>query len=189
MSDYRTWVKIPLFLSSYFPLWLIFFGSLFLDPRYGILEKPIKENPIVIGAAIAFGTIMATSIIVVLLILYDTRKQNNTRPIVVKERHDMTGEYILYAVTYIIPFLVNDFLEYSRIFALVVMMTTVGALYIRANLFHINPVLNLFQYKLYKISDYDNNNYIILSRRGAIQKQDTLYANKMNNNIYLDIEH
>jgi len=190
MSEPRTWVKIPLFLSSYFPLWLIFFATLIFNEKYQLLNqfyaKSEEQNMTVIYAAILLGLIIIVSMVVVGLLAWGSKKGNNPKPITVKEREDFTGEYMLYIVTYVIPFLTDDFLEPSRIFALGILMTTIGVLYIRANLFHVNPTLNLFGYKLYKILDVDNNKLLVLSKQGGIRNNSELLANRMAQSIYVD---
>ncbi|SRR5579884_97028 len=190
MAEPRAWVKVPLFLSSFFPLWLIFFVTLIFNEKYQLVNQiflePAKRNTTVIYAAIFFGLIMIVSMTIVGLLVWQTRKGNNPKPITVKEREDFTGEYMFYIVTYVIPFLVDDFLEPSKILALTILMTTIGVLYIRANLFHVNPTLNLFGYKLYKILDEDDNKYLLLSKQSGISSDSELLANAMGINTYVD---
>lgn len=187
MSEPRTWVKIPLFLSSYFPLWLIFLGYLFLDPKYEIFTKPIKENYFVITAVIVLLTIMIGSIVITRLLIWNVSKGNNPRPVIIKEKENLTSEYMLYVVTYVIPFLIDNFLDYSKLFALIVMMSTIGTLYIRGNMIHINPALNLFGYRLYKIKDDSDNKLLLLTKQSSIS-HDEIFVNSMNQNIYVEIE-
>lgn len=184
MSESRKWIKIPLFLSSYFPLWLIFLGTLFLDPRYEILTKPPAENQLVVAAAITFAVIIAASLGILRAQLLQTEKGNNPRPIAIKDKEDITSGYILYIATYVIPFVADNFLEPYRIYMLIVMMATIGALYIRGNLFHINPTLNMFGYRLYKVQDVHDNKLLILSRRDELD--DSIEGNILSNTIFID---
>lgn len=189
MVESRTWVKIPLFLSSYFPLWLIFLGFLVIDDtKYHLFTKPIAENQVVFWSVVGFSLLVTLPPLIVYLALWTTKKENNSFPISVKFKEDSTNEYVIYVVTYIIPFMVDNFLEPARIFALVVMMVTIGALYIRTNYFHINPILNLFGYKLYKIFDESNNKYLLLSKRGKIKNSQKINATALNLNIYVESE-
>lgn len=192
MVEPRSWVKVPLFLSSYFPLWLIFFVTLILNQNYLLIDQiraePQERNDVVIAAAIIIGLIMLISITIAALVIWQSKRGNNPKPITVKERENFTAEYMLYVVTYVIPFLTDDFLEPSRLAALAILMTTIGVLYIRANLFHVNPTLNLFGYKLYKILDDENNHYLLLSKKGGIGRNSELRANNVSRGIYVDVE-
>lgn len=184
MSETRSWIKIPLFLSSYFPLWLIFLGVLFIDPKYQILVKPPAENQLVVGAAITFAIMIIASLSILRAQLLQVERGNNPRPITIKDKEDITSGYILYIATYVVPFVSDNFLEYHRIYMLVVMMATIGAMYIRGNLFHINPALNLFGYRLYKVQDTHDNKLLILSRRDEIE--DSVDGNILSNTIFID---
>lgn len=188
MSDLRVWVKIPLFLSSYIPLWLIFMGFILIDNDYGFWTKSMEENLLVNLATWILGAIIVGSISVVALLLWHTKKGKDARPIVIKEKEEATSDYLFYVVSYIIPFVTDNFLDYAQLYALGVMMVTIGALYIRSNLFHVNPTLNAFGYMLYKVSDFDNNKYSLLSKKDTIKKNDTISANNINQVIYLDVE-
>jgi hypothetical protein len=159
---------------------------LFLDPQYQLLSKPVEDNMLVIGAAITFAVIVVGSMTIMRLQLFAVERTNNPRPIVIKDKEDVTSGYLLYIATYVIPFVADNFLEIHRIYMLIVMMATIGALYIRGNLFHINPALNVFGYRLYKIQDIHDNKILILSRRDEVKE--TVKANPLSKSIFLDIE-
>lgn len=187
MSDLRIWVKVALFLSSYIPLWIIFAGFLVVDTKYGFWTLAPKDNLLVVSAFVILLSVILGSLAIVGFLIWNTKRGKDPKPIIVKEKEEATSDYLLYVVSYMIPFVVENFLDYPRLYALTVMMITIGVLYIRANLFHVNPTLNAFGYMLYKVSDFDNNKYSLLSKKTSIKKNDSIDVNSINQVIYLDV--
>jgi len=186
MAEPKLWVKISLFLSSYFPLWVIFLVSLLLKDYPKNIEALVNKNIQVLVPAEVLISIMVISILLLWYYLRLTVKGNNPKLLFVKGKEDLTSEYMLYVVTYIIPFLVDNFLELSKTISLSILMITIGALYIRANLFHVNPTLNLFGYRLYKLSDISDNKIILLSKQSTIRNNSELKVNSLSGNIYIE---
>ena len=186
MAITRSWVKISLFLSSFFPLWPIFLGLLVINPVYEFFTKPYTENLLVVISVSIFFTIFCTSIIVTILLLKVVKSAKRPLKTTIKQRENLTGEYVLYVVTYIIPFLLDDFLEPHKIFGLAVLLTTVGILYIRANLFHINPLFTMVGYRLYYITNETEKRIHILSKR-VLYEKDELSINEIEQGFYVDV--
>lgn len=188
MAEPRLWIKIQLFLSSYFPLWIIFLVTLLLKDYPKSINALVNGNIEVLLPTVILTSIIAISMGLVLIYLRLTVKGTNPPTLFVKGKEDMTSEYMLYVVTYIIPFLADNFLELSKMISLFILMFTIGALYIRANLFHVNPMLNIFGYRLYKISDENDNKLILLSKQSTIKKNSELKANSLSGNIYVELD-
>ena len=185
MTITRSWVKSSLFLSSYFPLWLIFLGLIIINPNYEIFTKPYSENLLAVTSASVFFVILIISIVVTSILLKVVK--NTERPIktIIKNRENLTGEYVLYVVTYIIPFLVNDFLAPERLFGLSVLLITIGILYVRANLLHINPLFTMLGYRLYYITNDDDKKIHVLSKQ-VLYEHDELNINEIEHGFYVD---
>lgn len=166
MVELQPWIKIPLFLSSYAPLWLIFLISLFVNDDYST-QFNFANFPSSLSdySLIVFSIVIIVPILILVGILRTTKSGNNPEYITIKEKENSTSEYAFYVMTYIIPFVVNDFLNLQSIVTLVIMMVTIGSIYIQSNMFQLNPVLTLLNYKLYKISDTNNNKYTVLSKK------------------------
>ena len=186
MVELRTWIKIPLFLSSYSPLWLIFLISLFVndDYRKGFDFYNYLPTSLSDYASIIFLGLIIVPLLILLLVLYNTKKGTNPEYIIIKEKENSTSEYALYAITYIIPFVANKFLELQNIIALIIMMVTIGSIYIQANMFHLNPVLTILKYKLYKISDNNNNKYTVLTKQ-ELKDGEKISAIRLTQRIFL----
>src|SRR5215469_9391357 len=136
MTEPRLWIKISLFLSSYFPLWLIFLITLLVKDYPKNVEALVNQNFDILLPTVTLILIIIVPMFFVWYYLRLTIKGTGSHRLFVKGKEDMTSEYMLYVVTYIIPFLADNFLELYKMISLSVLMFTIGALYIRANLFH-----------------------------------------------------
>ena len=89
LTELRTWIKIPLFLSSYLPLWLIFLFSLFLSDNFKYLNLLSNHQFFTIVedyALIAFSLLIAIPFIILIVILYITKNGNNPSYLVIDIR-------------------------------------------------------------------------------------------------------
>ena len=161
--------RFLLFLSSYFPLALIFF-VLFVG----------KELWIAIGF-IVIGLVGLIGMVIFL------RIANRFGPIKVKasglQRRD--GEAMSYIVSYIIPFLAIPFSGWEQGVALTIFFIVLGVLYVNSNMVHINPMLNLSGYHIYEITLEDGEIHSLISRR-RIMRGETLSVIKVGEDILLE---
>lgn len=105
----------------------------------------------------------------------------------VESKEDLTGEYMLYVITYIFPFMTAAAFTVLGIIALVGALTIIGLLYIRANLFHVNPALLLiYNYRLYKIVDDKRNVRHLLSKNESLLNGARVYLLSLNDVLYVE---
>lgn len=161
--------RLLLFLSSYFPLSLIFFITLVREHRY------------VASSILAVGT---GGLLWMLLYL---RKAQSLSAVRVKiagfQRRD--AEAMAYIVTYIIPFLVIPLHEWKEGLSLSIFFVVLGILYVNSNMIHINPMLNLFGYHLYEITTEDGSVHSLLARR-SIRHRETVNVVTLGDEIFLE---
>lgn len=161
--------RLLLFLSSYFPLSLIFFVILVHEHRN-----------------IASG-ILAVGVGGLLWMLLYLRKAQALGGVQVKiaafQRRD--AEAMAYIVTYIIPFLVIPFHGWKEGIALAIFFVVLGILYVNSNMIHINPMLNLFGYHLYEITAEDGGVHSLLARR-TIRHRESVTVVKLGDEILLE---
>lgn len=198
MAEYRLWIKISLFLSSYLPLWLIFFFSLFINDNYrnqmlnsyncisNLSDYTTIFNCMTPStyALFSFLILIIAPLAVLVFIIYGVNRDNNPDYITIKEKENSTSEYALYAVSYIIPFVANEILNLQNVVILLIMMSTIGSIYIQSNMFYLNPILNLFRYKLYKISDNKNDKYTILTKH-ELKNGEKIMVNELAQKIFI----
>jgi hypothetical protein len=161
--------RILLFLSSYFPLSVIFFFLLLS-----------KHRPLAI-AILGVGGLGLVGISVYFRL---ARRINPTRiTVAAVQRRD--AEAMSYIVSYVIPFLAIPFQGVEEAISLGVFFLVIGILYVNSNLIHINPMLNLSGYHLYEISVESGATYSLITHREVIRGE-TLSAVKASNGIFLE---
>lgn len=150
--------KVLLFLSSYLPLWIVLIivngrqlGWLVLAP---------------IGALI--GGVIG------LIALFKWVRSESAVPLVIGavERNDI--ENVTYVVTYLFPFVGNYLTDQTTAAGLAILFVFVMAVYVRADLIHINPVLTLLGWHIYRIESVDGNELILMSDQKGVKRGSTL---------------
>lgn len=164
--------RLLLFLSSYFPLSLIFFFVLFSEHRY------------------VAGGILICGVVGLLWMLLYLRMVQHLSGIQVRvaglQRRD--AEAMAYIVTYIIPFLAIPFGGWKEGMALSIFFVVIGILYVNSNMIHVNPMLNLFGYHLYEVTLEDGDVHSLITRR-RIRHRETLTAVRLGDEILLEKPH
>lgn len=137
-------VKICMFISSYFPLYimlLILKHDLF-NTREKILNTQIF--PFVLGMLIC----VIVSIISTIIIF----KGEGVKSIKIKDLERPDDTIISYLMTYIIPLLANDYQKKEIIIVNIILFILIGYLYIRLNLIYLNPLWSVCGYFPYWIN-------------------------------------
>jgi hypothetical protein len=160
--------RVLLFLSSYFPLAVIFFFLLFS-----------KSRALAIGI-LALGGAGLVGISVYLRLAQRLSPIRITVASVVRR----DAESMSYIVSYIIPFLAIPFQSLQEAISLGVFFFVIGVLYVNSNMIHINPMLNLSGYHLYEITIDSGATYSLVSRREVVRGE-TLSAIKASEGILL----
>ncbi len=165
----RVWVRVLLFLSSYFPLALIFF-LLYL-----------RKDFVFACTALALGVLGLIG-----LVLYLWRA-SRLGPVSVKivsvQRRDT--EAMSYIVTYVIPFLALPAEAQDKGLALVIFFITVALIYVNSQMIHINPMLNCAGYHLSEITTENGADYYLLHRR-RVRRGTTIKAVSLTDDIFFE---
>jgi hypothetical protein len=177
MSDLKIKYKIILFLSSYTPLFLILLLKITsqLVDNYEKIEQFIPKN-FLISNLVLFLVIFILFLIIIIpniilgLILKDTKRTNNPKQLKIKSANKMNHIYMEYLISYIIPFLAFDFSDLFDIAALMLLIITIGIIYINSDLLYININFNIRGYNLYNIIGNDDKEYMLLSKKRHIRK-------------------
>jgi hypothetical protein len=164
--------RLLLFLSSYFPLSLIFFVILVQEHR---------------RAAIGILTVSGGGLFWMLLYLRKAQKLSGIQ-LKIAGFHRRDAEGMAYIVTYIIPFLVIPFDGWKEGIALSIFFVVLGILYVNSDMIHINPMLNLFGYHLYEITTEDGGVLSLLARR-SIRHKECITVVKLGDDILLEKPH
>lgn len=165
MSNIPSWGKSLLFASSYAPLYVVIafqtqsvsydiFGT--ATPVYHIGGVPISLIAIV---SLLFALL---SVAFLLFLVYLNR--DNEGELLELDHYENRGDLVSeYVIIYIFPFVVLDYTQLSNLLSFIVLFLTVGALQIRSSRLHINPVLAVFRYEVYKVH-VDGEEILLLSK-------------------------
>lgn len=163
-------IRILLFLSSYFPLFLIF--TIQNYKKFG--NKALV--PVVIGT---------TSLIGISIFMRWVRGSADRREVVVSvQRKD--SEVMSYIVTYIIPFIGIDLSSFANLFSLLLFFIMLMIIYINTNLIHINPMLNMVGYHVYEIENSSGEIQTIISRKSRLVNKDKLRLVMIGDNLFME---
>ena len=180
MSEPRIWVKTSLFMSSYIPLW-----GLFLLNMLGATKFHPFARLLTTVEFCTFICLLVFPFFILLIFLRLAENGNNSTTITVKRRTDSSSEYLEYIVIYIVPLVVQNYMDKINMLSLLIMMLIMGFVYVRANLFHINPVLNMLGYKMYKIEDDADNEFTLLSKNKILMNS-KLKVNELGDTIRIE---
>jgi hypothetical protein len=164
-----TLVRLLLFLSSYFPLSIVFFLLTF-------------EHHCRIAASILTSGILGVVGMSAYLRLVQRLAPFNVR---VEQIQRRDGDAMSYIVTYLIPFIAVPFSAWQESVALLIFFLVLALLYVHSNMIHINPMLNLIGYHLYEITLDDGSVRTLLTRR-RIHRADTMSVVTIDDDILLE---
>lgn len=157
--------KIFLFFSSYAPLFLIILiqnhrvlmenGTKILDLFYNnnfcswnslfTISKAII-NPVTI---ILLFLIIGIGFLIYLLIKNNLFAQNKFK---ITQIQNVTSDNMTYIISYLVPFLSLNLNSTANLYSIIVLILTIGVIYVNSDMLYINPLLNWFGYRTYKIS-------------------------------------
>ena len=164
-------IRSMLFLSSYFPLTLIFF-FLFVEsqPRWAIVV-------LIIGLS---------GLVFMMLYFFQLapRLGSIQERIAGLQRRD--GDVMGYIASYLLPFVAIPFSGWQQGIALLIFVIVLGIVYVNSNMIHINPMLNLFGYHVYEITlEHSDSPHSLITRR-RIAKNETIHLVDIGDGIFLD---
>ena len=90
--------------------------------------------------------------------------QINKKTIKIKRHSNLTKEFLLYLVTYTIPFVLHDTFDHFDFIAIMIFMSAVGLIYLKSDMIFINPLFVLMNYKLHSVYDINKIKYYILTK-------------------------
>jgi type IV secretory pathway component VirB8 len=144
-------VRWMLFVSSYFPLAVIFW--IFL----------ITQQPIWAWSVLGIGTLG-----VVLSFIYIGGILPGRSPVqvTIETQKSRDSEVMGYVASYIIPFVTFPFNGWQQASAVLVFLFVLGVVYVNSEMLCINPMLNLLGYRVYEITvEHSTETYALITRR------------------------
>jgi hypothetical protein len=166
-------IRCMLFVSSYFPLTLIFW--IFL----------ITQQPIWAWSILGIGIVG-----VLYTLLYIGKILPDRAPIqtTIATQKSRDSEVMSYVASYIIPFVTFPFTSWQQVVAMIVFITVLCLLYVNSDMLCINPMLNLFRYRVYEITvEQSAETYALITRRQhRLKHGDTIRVVDAGTGIFLE---
>jgi hypothetical protein len=166
------------FINSFLPLWIVLLVQvIFFEPELNLIQFYIS-----IIILLCFIVIPAISVYQFIRI-----NENSTGSIKVKitKNYDMTGEYAIYLITFIIAFVSVNFFTEKQIVMFGIIILIFGVVYVRNHMFHINPFITILGFRFHKSSTEVDNDVNILSRRTSLYDKE-IRINKIAEGFYIE---
>ena len=96
------------------------------------------------------------------------------------------ADVLNFFVTYVVPFAVAPLNDTRARIALLFFLLFIGALYLRANLFQIHPLLLLAGYHLYEVDLSDNQTVAVMTRKSFVPQAGQIRAVPLMPNVYVE---
>jgi hypothetical protein len=159
-----------LFLSSFAPLLVVF----------GLLDS--------FGSAEASDVCYALAGLsaVVLFAGLETWRRLGTTEVVVCRVRPRDTDVIAYVATYIVPFAALGANNWHERAALIGFFLLVGVLYVRAELFYVNPLLAVAGFKLFELETDSGRVLLALTKRRYISTGQPLHLHTLTDFVFLE---
>lgn len=176
------WFKIRLFMVSLIPLFVII-----IIQKISIFD--VKGQ--FVGWDKFFGvnipSVVAIALIFLGLIFFKTFQYTISgglrNPITIESLDNINYEHLTFITTYIIPLIGFNVGETRHAIVVLFLLITIGAIYIKTNLFYANPTLALFGFHLYKVATKDKTNLIFISQ-DRLEVRNQVHHKELGANVY-----
>ena len=165
-------LKILLFLSSYFPLTLIFAVQLYWKDKLGLAI-----------ISLGVGALGVLGIVVYLMAV----KRVNSMSINVVGRTRRDAEAMSYIITYLLPFVALPSSDPGDSISLGIFILTICILYINSGMIHINPTLNLVGWHLYDVTLDDGSTCTLLTHN-RIRRGREIAVVDIDEGVYMEVK-
>jgi len=173
--------KIILFISAFVPMYLLFLINLIVELCNKNLSFNITNTIVLIVLIILFliGTIGLFVVI--------NSKDNTKEEIVVLSKKNLTDQHFLnYFSLFVLLALTFDLSKICFVCVFVVIVIFIGIVYIKNNIYYVNPLLNILGYSFYDITYVDFQNQtseIRIFYRGDVEVNKSYILNYSKRNL------
>lgn len=161
-------VQLFLFLSSYSPLLGVF----------ALLDTFGSGWPSLVCAIVAAVGVAATP----LLILVD--RSTEPQELEVRTASPRDGDVLAYIATYLVPFASVELHTVRQELAIAVFMLLIATLYVRTQMFYINPLLAVAGYRVFQAETAAGGSIILLSRLRFVRPSSTVRAVRLSGYVW-----
>ena len=168
-----TFSQFALFLSSYTPLFFVFallgtFGD---------------------GWAIVVNILVAVAGVIILSsVFYYAKLKLKDQKLEVATTQVRDGDVLAYVATYIVPFAAMNATNARDRWAIVLFVALIALLYVRSQLFYVNPLLALAGYRLFQVATEHDVSVVLISRQHFIRSHTTISARRLSDYVYWEVK-
>lgn len=165
--------QFALFLSSYAPLFLVF----------ALLGTFGNSWAIVINILIA-----AVGVIILSGVFYYTKLKLTDQKLEIATTQIRDGDVLAYVATYIVPFAAMNAANARDRWAILLFVVLIAVLYVRSQLFYVNPLLALVGYRLFQVTTEHDASVVLISRQNFIRSHTTISARRLSDYVYWEVK-
>ena len=171
----NTITRTIMFISSYFPLYIIIIILYFSKLLKGLIERNIL---IIIFTFLLVLLIVLSAVSIILL-----KKGQGTREKLISNLENPDDTVLSYIMTYIIPLVTNGDNSNEVYIVNVILFVLIGYIYLRLNLIYLNPLWAIFGYLIYR----DSNREIVITNisREELRHIEKLKGYYISNDIFV----
>ncbi|MEM3858330.1 MAG: hypothetical protein QW478_02855 [Candidatus Micrarchaeaceae archaeon] len=108
------------------------------------------------------------------------------KTLTVKKSINRTSDALNYIIAYIIAFLGFQFDKWQDWVALIILLTTIFFIYIHSNLIFVNPLLNIWGYKIYDVEVMERGHLVVITKKSILKEDEKIQLKSLSDNIYLE---
>ncbi len=138
--------KIILFISAFVPMFIVFLVTVIFE----IINQNMRLNItnslvlIVLSLLILIGVIG-------LIVIINCKNKNYTTIKLISKKNITDQHFLNYFSLFVLLALTFDFSKISYLIALIIILIFIAIVYIKNNIYYVNPLLNLLGYSFYDI--------------------------------------
>lgn len=136
--------------------------------------------------SIGWSLLAVVSAIVLYLVVSLRRSKGSTDIKSVETSNDRSDLITNYILVYVFPFVVLDYSSLSNWIAFVLFFVVIAIVQVRSNHLYVNPVLALFDYRIYEV-DTGDRILTVVSKGPLDQSVENLQTVELSNDVYLTI--
>lgn len=179
MTEFRGWVKLGLFLSSYIPLWLAMGVK-----TYSITHTFYDITLPFVALVFVFLTVVSGAILWAALSVKKDREPDYEPIRSPRGREDLLTSYL---IAYIFPFVSLDYTQTTSWLIFGIFFSVLAAIQIPSDHLHVNPVLAIFGYSILEIEIGENQRGLLVAERDIDLEEDSPTVVELGDNVYLTV--
>lgn len=174
MVDFRSSIKLLLFLSSYSPLSIIAAVKLWSTSPLAlrILETPVGNFELGISWITVSLFLISVLLFALLYLLIWYHKGHKTTSVEVKhyeQRNELLSNYLL---VYVFAFVGLNLTSTSGLAILLIFLSVLAIIQLQSEMLHVNPLLSLMGYQVYEVES-DLTTVLVISNVGIKERLKT----------------